>query len=47
MIEIIQAVQIVGRDGDVLDWAVDLAGILTLVAALVAGHMRHRLRREV
>jgi hypothetical protein len=47
LIEIIQAMPVVGRDGDVSDWAADLAGILTVVAALIAGHMRHRLRREV
>lgn len=47
LIEIIQATPMVGRDADLADWAADLAGILVVVATLIVGQMRQRLRREV
>jgi VanZ family protein len=46
LIELIQATPLVGRDADVGDWLADLAGVLSVTAALIAGHVRLRLRQD-
>jgi VanZ family protein len=46
MIEVIQAAPMVGRDSDVGDWVADLAGILSVIAAMLVGHLRLWLRQE-
>lgn len=46
LIEVVQALPLVGRDGDIRDWLADVAGILTVIGVLVAGYVRLRLGED-